>query len=237
MSPRKHKTLSIRDVNTPVFKFSTGLAILSHIVGLFLFGSTFSVTYRGSTTYNLLLMFVLMLWNEHKIGTRYVTALLLGFSVGFFVEVLGVNSGVLFGHYTYSEILGLQIFGVPLIIGLNWFKITYCAYITSIILSQYIAKRTDGKIKTVFQTPLVYSIIAALLATFFDYLMEPVANKVGFWHWENNIIPGFNYVCWFLISFFLNRMYDMMKLPYTNGFAIVVLAVQALFFLILNFIV
>ena len=35
-------------------------------------------------------------------------------------EAIGVNTGLLFGTYEYGANLGFKIFGVPLIIGVNW---------------------------------------------------------------------------------------------------------------------
>ena len=40
----------------------------------------------------------------------------------------------------------------------------------------------------------------ALLASFFDWLMEPIAVKLGYWQWASETIPVYNYICWFLCS-------------------------------------
>jgi putative membrane protein len=36
--------------------------------------------------------------------------------------------------------------------------------------------------------------------TALDYFVEPVAMALGFWHWENDVIPLQNYMMWFITS-------------------------------------
>ena len=40
-------------------------------------------------------------------------------------EILGVNYGLIFGDYIYLDNLGYKVFGVPVIIGVNWIILTY----------------------------------------------------------------------------------------------------------------
>ena len=51
---------------------------------------------------------------------RFFIWFLIGFLITFSVEVAGVKTGMLFGSYAYIENLGIKIFDVPLLIGLNW---------------------------------------------------------------------------------------------------------------------
>jgi putative membrane protein len=74
----------------------------------------------------------------------------------------------------------------------------------------------------------------ALLATFFDWIMEPVAMKMGFWQWQDNTIPLFNYVCWFLISALLLMVYRSFFFEKDNHFAVHLLIIQSLFFFTLR---
>ena len=75
----------------------------------------------------------------------------------------------------------------------------------------------------------------ALLATAFDWLMEPVAVKLGFWTWlGDGAIPFKNYWSWFLVSAFLLLLFRKLPFPKHNQFAIHLLLIQSLFFLILR---
>ena len=40
--------------------------------------------------------------------------------IGFIFEIIGVKTGLIFGHYKYCNGLGTKVFDVPLIISLNW---------------------------------------------------------------------------------------------------------------------
>lgn len=50
---------------------------------------------------------------------------LLTWLIGFGVEVIGVRTGLPFGHYYYGATLGWKISDVPLVIGLHWLVLTY----------------------------------------------------------------------------------------------------------------
>ena len=74
----------------------------------------------------------------------------------------------------------------------------------------------------------------ALLATLFDWLMEPVAMKLGFWHWTKEAPPFYNYTCWFIISLLLLIMFRRFSFPKANQFAVHLFIIQVLFFLALR---
>jgi len=73
----------------------------------------------------------------------------------------------------------------------------------------------------------------ATLAVIFDWLMEPVAIKLGFWKWQGDI-PVYNYVCWFFISLLMLVLFRACKFNKQNKFAVNLLLIQLLFFLILR---
>jgi putative membrane protein len=74
----------------------------------------------------------------------------------------------------------------------------------------------------------------ALLATFFDWIMEPVAMKLGFWQWTNDEIPFFNYTSWFVISFLLLAIFRRFFYVKANHFGVHLFIIQALFFMALR---
>ena len=71
---------------------------------------------------------------------------------------------------------------------------------------------------------------ASLLATAFDYILEPAAMKLNFWQWANNNIPWFNYSCWFIISATLLLVFNKLQFNKLNSFAIHLFIIQVLFF-------
>jgi len=83
----------------PVFKVITPLALLLGVYLLAIYHGKFSVK-------SLIIFF-----------TVFLTGLL--------VEVIGVNTGLIFGEYTYGKTLGPKIWNTPLMIGVNWLFLVY----------------------------------------------------------------------------------------------------------------
>lgn len=130
----------------------------------------------------LLITFCLVYFEENKSFQYWVFSLVI-ILVGFFVEALGVNTGLIFGHYTYGIILGPKLLNTPLIIGLNWFIVV----ISSAYVSRFIFSKTIPKI-----------IFSALAMVLLDLFIEPFAVKHGLWNWVSGTIPFSNYAGWFL---------------------------------------
>lgn len=137
---------------------------------------------------------------------------------GFLVELIGVNTQILFGFYRYGSALGPKIFNTPLVIGFNWLVLVYC--ITAIL----------KPIRHSWYFPLA----GALLMVLFDGVMEPVAIATDMWNWGFDSIPLKNYTDWFLISGFLFLMIRILKLEIKNPVAGVLLLMQFVFFLAIN---
>lgn len=199
------------------------IAVLVHVsgaIGIAFFDRTLFVSL---TPVNLLLMFLLLLWNEGRLRAPFLYSLLIAFFTGLFTEMVGVHTGWLFGSYAYQPVMGMQLFEVPLLIGLNWFLVVYASFI---LVSQF--QQLDNA------SPWLIALITALLTTLFDWLMEPVAMELGFWRWEGNTVPFFNYCCWFVITFLLAWIFVRIKTPTTNPFPVFLLLIQAVFFLFLR---
>lgn len=171
--------------------------------------------------FNLLLTAAILLHFEKEKSTKYGFFILLTFVIGFFAEVLGVKTGLLFGSYTYGPTLGFKAFEVPLAIGLNWVVLVYC----SAHLSQKIASTT-----------FIQIILGSLIMVAFDFIIEPVAIKFDFWAWEELNIPIRNYLGWLLLSVLLHTLFHFLIKPSNNSLAIRLLYIQVAFFLILNII-
>jgi putative membrane protein len=139
--------------------------------------------------------------------------------------MIGVNTGLLFGDYSYGEVFGRKLFGVPVLIGINWFCIVYTAHV---VAKKFNHNSIKGKVAV--------ALLAAAIATAFDWIMEPVAMKLGFWNWNDGQIPLFNYCCWFVISFAVSIGFGYLKIETNNKFAPYFLMIQGLFFLFLRFI-
>lgn len=220
-----------------IYRIATFLAILFHLCGLL--GILFT-PYRDwfvqHTPLNLLLMAVLLAGCQEEKNISFFLFILLCFLTGMGTEMIGVNTGRLFGSYHYGKILGPQWNGVPWLIGVNWFVIVYCSAVIMQTFHQWFEEQMAPANTGLSPVLLRWSLVldGALLAVFFDWVMEPVAVQLGFWQWHTAAIPGFNYACWFFTSAFLLVMLHWLQFPKTNRFAIHLFIIQLLFFLALR---
>jgi putative membrane protein len=210
------------------------IALLFHITGLLgILFTPYKDWFVNNTPVVLLTMFLLLTNSQIKSFKAYIFFSFIAFMTGMVTEIIGVNTGLLFGNYAYGQVLGPKIYGVPFLIGLNWFVIVYCA---GALLTQGV-ELVQSKLNIKFSgfSSSIFVIIGgASIATCFDFILEPVAVKLHFWSWENGQVPLLNYLCWFIISAILLVVKTYFKSIRVNSFAISLLIIQALFFLMLN---
>jgi bisanhydrobacterioruberin hydratase len=214
---------------------ATAIAVFFHaigLIGLLYFDKGFFIK---STPFNLLLSFVLLVWTQEEKNIQFIFFLITCFSIGVAAEVIGVNTGMLFGNYTYGDVLGFKVQKVPLLIGVNWFIIIYCSGISiHTLLMKTINRMAEDTGKPPRALKALSVIVdGATLAVFFDWLMEPVAIKLGYWTWIGSI-PIFNYLCWLAVSVLLLTLFHFIKFSKQNKFAVNLLLIQLMFFLLLR---
>lgn len=182
-------------------------------------------------------MAALLLYTQKAINVWFLIFFATCFVVGIAVEIIGTSTGVLFGNYEYGTALGKRIMNVPLLIGVNWFIVIYCCGICLTMLYTYLAKKTEGQ--EIKNTPrlknLAIIVDGALLAIIVDLFLEPAAIKLGYWNWlGDGSVPTLNYVCWFLTSVLLLTVFQFARFQKQNIFAVNLLLIQILFFLIVE---
>lgn len=170
------------------------------------------------TPLNLFITTAAALWLHPAWNGKGILSSCMIFLAGFFIEVIGVKTGNIFGMYWYGSTLGWKVMEVPVMIGVNWFLLVYLITVSL------------QKIKSL---PL-FSAVAAGVMTLLDYFIEPVAIRLDFWHWKNEFIPVQNFFAWYGISFFLFFFYRSVNKPVHNPMTPLVLAIQFLFFAVLN---
>ena len=213
--------------------WSVFILVLVHTAGAIGMAFYDKVFFSGMTAYNLMLMFILLIWNQGEKERRFLYAFLIAFSVGLIVELIGVNTQQLFGSYTYGNVLGVKLYGVPILIGVNWFIIVFSCYLLAgLFLDRIYSNRKPSN--TVFISYLLQPMLGALFAVSFDWLMEPVALNLGFWFWNDNMIPIFNYTCWFIFSLLISISFKVLKIEFSNWFAPFLIGVQTIFFIFLR---
>ncbi len=166
--------------------FAVWLVTISGMIGIWLGQGDW---FLPKTPFNLLLGMGLLYWNfPMKNGWRSLSIWTLVYLIGMGVEIVGVNTGLLFGTYQYGENFGLKLFGVPLLIGINWVVLTF---LTATICKRFI------------QNKWLAPICGAALMVALDFFIEPIAPLFDFWHWDGGRAPLRNFVDWFVVSFFM----------------------------------
>jgi bisanhydrobacterioruberin hydratase len=162
--------------------------------------------------------FALVLFHEGTGWVKTTVFFLLIFLAGYFTEVAGVHTGLIFGEYRYGQSLGLKWLEVPLIIGLNWAMLTYMT-----------ASLTDR-----FPLPVYAKIVsAALLMVSYDLVLEQAAPGMDMWTWSGDRIPLLNYLSWFFISLLFHVLLKIFRIETRNKLAALLFICQFLFFLCL----
>lgn len=202
-----------------LFPLALGVLIIFHLVGFW--GLQFSgnpVYFQKQTPLNLLLTSVL-LFSFHREWNKTFLLFMVAVAVaGFSAELIGIHTGLLFGNYEYGEALGVKLWQVPVLIGLNWLILVY--------VTGHIAGYVGGSI-------WVRSFIGAQLMVLLDIFLEPVAMKFDFWQWAGNDVPISNYLGWFGLSFLLQYYYHSISIFKQNPMSVYVYTVQLFFFVCL----
>lgn len=205
------------------------VAVVFHIIGWIGIINNSDWVMKSSAL-NLSLMFLLLLFTEEKLNNRFWWSFLCLFSIGMIAEMIGTNTGLLFGDYKYKSTLGPAVYEVPWIIGINWFLVVYGSYsIVHTIAEKWFPNDMGKPMLRIF----AIAIDTALLTCFFDWIMEPVAVYMDFWTWTDGVIPNYNYLCWFLISLMMALLLSAFKKT-PNSFAVHLFWIQTLFFLSLR---
>jgi len=163
-------------------------------------------------------LLVLMLFAEVSFTINTILVFLAIAVSGYLIEAAGVNTGKIFGSYTYGKTLGLSILNTPLIIGINWLFLVYAS-------------------SSLFEKYPIHNILKILLASLvmlaYDMILEPVAPKMDMWHWKNSVVTLQNYIAWFVLAVIFHLIVKWFGINTRNPVASWVLLCQFLFFLAL----
>ena len=198
---------------------STIILVVVHVAGIIGLQTEYKDLFLMCTPVNLLLSIGLLFWNHTEFNKSFFIFSVLTFLTGYFIEVAGVKTGMIFGHYSYGKTLGFKLLDVPVIIGINWLMLIY---IVGIILN---------KINT---NTLFKSFFGAATLTTLDFFIEVVAIKYDFWKWSNYTPPIQNFVAWFIVSFLLLLLFNTMNFSKNNKLAQGLFIIQLVFFVTLS---
>jgi uncharacterized membrane protein len=198
-----------------------GLWVLAviHFFGILVISWADTAFFASFTPLNLLISTGLIFMVATKMRSLGVF-FAISFTIGYFVEVLGTQTGFPFGNYQYLNNLGTKLIEVPLLIGVNWFLMSYASRLWA---------------NSWFNSRITQALTASVLMVTVDFFIEPIAAVLGFWQWENDTIPMENYLAWFVVSFIVQMLYPKALTNEKNQIAKLYFPMIFLFFLILNF--
>ena len=203
------------------FAIAVFLMLFFNVTGsIALFAPALETTVLTLTPFNLLVTFFLFYWANNDFSINLIRTVIVVFFIGLFIEILGVNFKVIFGEYSYGETLGFKILKTPIIIGLNWLSLSLACF---------------GIASYIFKPKHLVVLGASFLMVFVDYIIEPIAMVLDFWHWKDDTVPVQNYVSWFLVSIIIQFIIFQSKVRLNFKICFALLFSQVLFMLIQYF--
>jgi putative membrane protein len=167
----------------------------------------------------LLSMLIILAYHQPQQLLKEALVFISVFITGFIIEAAGVNTGRIFGSYSYGEGLGIKLFSTPLLIGINWVLLVYC--------SAVITERTA-------LPDIIKILISSSIMVVYDLILEQAAPQMNMWSFEGGQVPLRNYFAWFLLAIIFHSLLKLAGIKLINRIAPFVLYTQALFFVILT---
>jgi len=167
------------------------------------------------TPYTLLLTCFVFLIHSPLADKKFIIAFFSIAFLGFIIEVIGVKTGLIFGKYSYGNGLGIKLLDVPLIISINW-AMLICAGIRIV--------------SSIFANKIKVLVVAALLVTGIDLLIEQVAPKLNFWQFEGGLPGIHNYLGWIGVAFFISYFFYPTIIKGNRTVSLLILILQIIFF-------
>lgn len=201
-------------------KIAVILLVAMHIAGVV--GLLLPATrplFKSLIPFNLLANVATMLYFQKDWNKYAVVACITILLVGFGIEVVGVQTKMIFGDYWYKTTLGIKVLDTPLLIAINWLIVIYS---TSAIVAEF---RFHRGLKVLFATILTVAL---------DFLLEPVAMRLDFWDWKSGTIPMQNYIGWAGTAFLLHTILIFLPFEKRNRVAVILYICEVFFFILLR---
>jgi len=167
------------------------------------------------TPYTLLLTCFVFLIHSPLADKKFLIAFFSIAFLGFIIEVIGVKTGLVFGKYSHGDGLGFKLLNVPLIISINWAMLIFAGI-----------RIVSG----IFANKIVSLVVAAILVTIIDLIIEQVAPKLDFWKFEGGLPGLHNYIGWIGVAFFTSYFFYPTIIKGNLSVSLIILILQIIFF-------
>jgi putative membrane protein len=156
-----------------------------------------------STMTSLLTLFALT-HAAYALGWRHAAAFFaVSAAVSWTFEQAGVATGLVYGRYVYTDVLGAKLGHVPVLIPMAWFMVIYPGYV---IANLIVTRRVIAAPSTARQL-LALSALGAVAVTAWDLVIDPILSGPHYlaWIWFDGGpyygVPLQNYAGWLLTTF------------------------------------
>jgi uncharacterized membrane protein len=158
----------------------------------------------------------------YVLGWRH-TLLFFGITVAvsWSYEHVGVETGLIYGAYHYTDALGLKLGHVPIIIPIAWFMMIYPSYIIANLIGSGRQMMTRDKKKNNNPITLVQilwlSFLSAVIMTAWDLVVDPYLSgpTERAWIWEDGGqyfgVPLHNFGGWLLTTFTIYFIFRLLS--------------------------
>ena len=138
--------------------------IIFYIIGFlgFVFDFSYPIFVKLIPYAIIISIFMLYVFHPNKKDLRLFIVLFVIFMLGFLIEMLGVNTGQIFGSYKYGKGLGIKIVETPIMIGINW---AFLVYLSTSVTQKFKINGFAG------------AFVASLIMLFYDFIIENIAPK------------------------------------------------------------
>ena len=176
----------------------------------------------------LFLMLFSVFHAAYVLGWRH-TLLFFGITVAvsWSYEHVGVETGLIYGAYHYTDALGLKLGHVPIIIPIAWFMMIYPSYIIANLIAggrqKIIMIRGDkgnnnySNNRVTLLRILVLSFLSAVIMTAWDLVVDPYLSgpTERAWIWEDGGqyfgVPLHNFGGWLLTTFTIYFLFQLLS--------------------------
>jgi len=191
------------------------LFIYSTIVHSFLEDLTSVPEFPGGVSTKTTFMLFFSLFHAwYTIGwRRTLVFFVITATVSWGYEQVGVETGLIYGNYHYTDYLGQKIGHVPVIIPLAWFMMIYPSY----MIANLIFSKKPFLQKTKISQILLLSLLSAVIMTAWDSVIDPYLSgpTVKAWIWEDSGpyfgIPIHNFLGWIITTFTIYTIYRIFE--------------------------
>ncbi|HEU4823268.1 MAG TPA: carotenoid biosynthesis protein [Nitrososphaeraceae archaeon] len=136
-------------------------------------------------------------------------------------EHVGVETGLIYGAYHYTDALGAKLGNVPIVIPIAWFMMIYPSYIIANLIGSgrtMMTKNNNNDSRTSLAQILWLSFLSAVVMTAWDLVVDPYLSgpTEKAWIWEGGGgqyfgVPLHNFGGWILTTFTIYFLFRLLS--------------------------